>query len=132
MPARIQVACEENRPFGGIHCGYVDVEIPDDLSDPHVADAVAAAGWTHDKNGYHCPKHDPAARWLRVRLSTDQDIEPLPGLRMRIPRVDNEPRIVTDAEILFDPDRWDVEDDGNGVLGRAKPVGTDWPEREDG
>jgi len=108
MIARIQIACEESNPYRDIHCGYIDIEVPPDL----IVDIPAAfkqADWTHDENGYHCPRHNPALTGLPIVL-TDDYIEPVPGVRIRVTGAYGGERIK--AEILLDPTRYRVVRDG--------------------
>lgn len=129
MPALTRVLCDDDRSRSSIgyreHCPPLDLPVPESLG--ALDDALAAAGWIHDEQGFHCPQHDPSALWFRVRLSSGSTIEPLPGMRLRL-RSDLDGGAVTmaDAQIHFDPARFDVEDLGEGVW-RAKATGTRWP-----
>lgn len=125
MATIIRIACDDSpSSLHDMRCAPLDIKDPEQISEQTVTAALAAAGWSTDANGYHCPTHNPALRGFPIRLEGGTLIEPIPGLRLRL--APEEVRNVVRAEILLDRERFDVEGDKN--IWRAKPVGTDWPE----
>lgn len=129
----VRVMCEKSSGIlapAKFACPYVDLEVdPNRALDLQIAHQLAPLGWSlNGPDQQFCPRHNPAFAGLPLVL-TEEYIEPLPGVRLRLAEhAISRGGAEVQVELLLDRDRYDIEQPSPGVW-RAKPAGTSWEDR---